>query len=228
PDWAKASISVFPSGHVISEFKRETKNIGAGDMAYVVGVFKMLMGNQKNVPFVHTGHIASMADGETVRTEDWTDKRKSKDSSRRTISIHGYMVQVNTLERSSGSPVFVRRSLESKNHFLERDDSSAHLVKSWQYGSVWLLGLWHGAFESGLKDVDLNVGMGICVPATRIMEVLDGKELTEMRKQADEKTQEKTVVKLQRGKTKSLSGDDILKRMLATPPDPKAKKSAGT
>ena len=60
------------------------------------------------------------------------------------------------------------------------------------YGSVWLLGLWHGAWTDDVgkylhiaKDtVTLGMGMGITIPAPRIMEALDQPELVAIRKAA--------------------------------------------
>src|SRR5262245_46443941 len=38
PEWGRANA--FPTKHVISDFKRDTKNIGPGDLTYLVGVYQ--------------------------------------------------------------------------------------------------------------------------------------------------------------------------------------------
>lgn len=227
PTWAR--ITHHPSKTFATDFKVESKNFGPGDLAYVVGIFNKLRGTGKNIPFVHTGHIASMGYGESVATKYWwLDQRQ------RFLEISGYLVQVTTLPESSGSPVFVRRSLKGfaaepafklPDGTKPGDKVEVPLVRAWQYGSVWLLGLWHGRWTSNESNVIVGDDMGLCVPVPRILEVLNSEELRRMRQELNQsKKAENAITPL--SKSKSMHGDDILRTMLNTQYKPQTKSKA--
>lgn len=227
PTWAR--VVHHPSKSFATEFKIGTKDFGAGDLAYVVGIFNKLRGTGKNVPFVHTGHIASMGQGESVTTEYWWLDGKEK-----SIEINGYLVQVTTLPESSGSPVFVRRSLKGlapepgfkpPEGAKPGDKINVPMVRAWRYGSVWLLGLWHGHWTTEERNVIVGDDMGICVPVPRILEVLNSEELKRMRQESDQLAKSKNAI-TQLSKSKSMSGDDILRAALNTAPTPRVKPKA--
>jgi hypothetical protein len=221
PRWAR--VKYVHGKYVVSDFKRQTKDIGVGDLAYVVGIFKPIRAKDRNVPVVHTGYIASMADGELLLAQDWRVGAREGDN----IEMQGYVIQAPTLPRASGSPVFVRRSIETLTPALPKDQIinpgtavKVPLLRSWLHGSVWLLGLWHGAWD--------DTGMGVCIPALKIMETLDQPELKAMRQASKESKAKEHVVKPQSSpKEVARAGDDILRAALSTPPleKPKAKVS---
>lgn len=237
PKWA--SVSYVETKYAITEFKRESKRIGVGDLAHVVGVFRNLKGEKKNVPVVHTGFIASMADGETMEAEDWRPTAKDGDL----VSISGYVIQVPTQRGSSGSPVFVRRSLEMEEAFVKQTNAHDSVLtktkaRNWAHGTIWFLGVWHGAWgqdiqfyaktPSGKADwLFLNVGtsMGICTPATRMLETLDRPELKKMRlkKEAAKKAENK-VTPQSMSNLNETGGDAILRAALSTAPLSKPKR----
>jgi hypothetical protein len=169
PDWT--DYVPFPRKAFLSEFKLGTKKIGPGDIAYVVGVFSLLHGKRRNIPAVHTGNIALMADDEPIPLQDWRDP-----ASTIPMETFGYLVEAQTLPGTSGGPVFVRRAVDMK---------AAHgNLEAWSYGSVWLLGLWQGSWygapERYLKlptaddeDVKVALGVGVVIPAIQIIEALE-------------------------------------------------------
>lgn len=184
PSWARASP--LRSRTIATDFKIDSKNFGAGDLAYVVGIFNKMRGREKNEPFVHTGHVASMGYGEVAPMGDWrseSNARKYAANEDPTVEVRGYFIQATTLPESSGSPVFIRRSIEIKPvEMVERSDPNA---RQWVYGSVWLLGLWSGNWNTRYEgNVVIGDDMGLCVPAPRILEVLERKELKELRARA--------------------------------------------
>lgn len=207
PSWARANA--FPTKAVLSEFKKQTKDIGPGDMVYIVGIFKLLPGSKRNNPVVHVGHLASWAEGEAISTLDW---RVNSDNPPE-LKINGYLVQVHTMPQASGSPVFVRRYVKT----VVTPKGSDSSVNAWQYGSVWLLGLWHGAWTDDLSkmlklpqgSVNLGMGMGIAIPAPRIMETLNVPELVAMRQAANKSQLRGPIVIPQ---SKSRSGTTIRKK----------------
>ena len=82
------------------------KHIGTGDFAYTVGLFRLLAGRHRNLPVVHTGHIALMPGQENIPVQDWDDPNR-----KRTRYVDGYLIEAQSLGGLSGSPVFVRPSM---------------------------------------------------------------------------------------------------------------------
>lgn len=219
PPWAKTSPWI--ARWFISDFKRETKDIGAGDLAYIVGMYHYLPGTTKNIPIVHTGHLAMMA--ERIPAKDW---RAADPDKAAPIEIEGFLVEAQTLEGLSGSPVFVRRSIHA---MVEIPDLQQTPVNVWWHGSLWCLGLWHGAWygeptkEKRIRrtgPVKVPAGMGVVIPAQKILDVLNRPELVAKRSAAD--ANEKMMRALE---TSSSSTGAITAKVLATRPLPR-KKSA--
>lgn len=199
PTWAKAGA--LDSGTIATDFKVGTKDFGPGDLAYVVGIFKKLRGKKKNEPFVHTGHVASMGREEEVDVDDWRPEAQAKMKANPqldlTLKIRGYFIQATTLPESSGSPVFIRRSLEIAHVKMKENDDPA--AREWVYGSIWLLGLWSAAWRTHDEAADVILGddMGLCTPAPRILEVLNCDKLKTMRKEAKDKEKKGAKLELQ-------------------------------
>ena len=150
----------FPTKHFLTEFKIGTKRIGPGDQVQIVGLYRLRVGEQKNLPVVHTGHIAMMPDPE----EPIPVKRWAK-------PVEGYLIEAQTLSGLSGSPVYVRRSIK----VAATEDTG---VEPLAYGAVFLLGMWIAAWDIN----EVPVGMGVVVPAYKILETLNHQELREMRR----------------------------------------------
>jgi len=228
PEWADAAPF---QKWFATEFKKKTKDFGSGDMAYIVGVYKFLYGKKRNMPAVHVGHIASMADGEEIMTRDW---RVSKPEDADPVPIYGHLVQAPTMPGASGSPVFVRRSLYAP--MLEFDQAGIkQTLNAWKYGSVWLLGLWHGVWGDASKlvmtpsgEVDVGMNMGIVIPADKILETLNRTELVEMRAAAAKKNIDPESIATPQADVgiDAGGGDEILRTMLNTPPAPHRKPKA--
>lgn len=181
PEWA--DVSPFIPKWFLTAFKRETKDIGAGDLAHIVGLYHFVPGTKKITPIVHTGHIAMMDDDELLDARDWRSATPKR------LAMQGYLVEAQTLDGLSGAPVFVRRSISAKVHVPDIDPNPLGV---WWTGSLWLLGLWHGAWfgepEAGKGinrrgSVKVPVGMGVVVPAIKILEVLQHPGLVARRQQ---------------------------------------------
>jgi hypothetical protein len=182
---ARFDVSVFPLKHGLTEEKRVEKNIECGDICYIVGLFRLHWGSKKNVPFVHTGHIAVTPDeDELVLIENRATKKRTK--------ALAYIIEAQTLDGLSGSPVFVRRGVKAE---LAQFDTA---IKPLRYGAVFLLGVyiasWDGA-PGEILEADRNfkggarvpVGMGSVAPFDQILELIEGEELSEMRRQEIER-----------------------------------------
>jgi hypothetical protein len=134
--------------------------ISCGDPVSIVGLYRLREGNRKNVPIVHSGHIAALADpGELITV-------KGRDGSE--INAACYLVEVQTLDGLSGSPVFVHRFVELP--YAGPDGEALASI-----GDVRLLGVYQGAWDGRpgeilAEDKGLSgkhrvpVGMGLVVP----------------------------------------------------------------
>jgi hypothetical protein len=188
PDWA--DTVPFHVRYFATEFKIGTKNFGPGDFAYVVGLYRLLQDTRRNIPLVHTGHIAALAADHPIPVTDERGK---------TTPTYGYLVESRAISGASGSPVFVRRSIE---HEIQAPGAARgqKLVASTP-GSVWLLGLWQSSWprkpEQALlegaelgSDVKVSVGIGVVVPASFILEVLS---LPKLEKQRDQRKHARAI-----------------------------------
>jgi hypothetical protein len=170
PSWSDC-IPV-PRGRFLTEAYMERRDIGAGDLVHIVGAFRLLHGERKNLPLVHTGHVALLPEDEPIPVSGIGD-------------IRGYLVQVQTLRGSSGSPVFVRRHIMGTT-----DTGSSPMVECWMYGDSWLMGVNHGAWFGkpdevldlpNRRQVEVPVSMAIVVPSERLIELLDCPRLKMLR-----------------------------------------------
>ncbi len=155
-------------------------NIGIGNETHVVGLYRLMYGANRNLPIVHTGHIAMVPEDEPIpMLERGTGKIRL---------VNGYLVEAQTLEGLSGAPVFVRNSWR-----WNQGDQTALLS-----GDILLLGMWLGAWDAPPGDVlslerpeakRVPVGMGVVLPLQTILEFLMTDEIRAHRKKrlADEK-----------------------------------------
>jgi hypothetical protein len=176
-DWQPFPYEGFADHEQSALFSR----FGVGDLVYIVGLYRLLPGRAKMSPIVHTGHVA-MTPGEDIPIYNTTTKK--------TINTRGYLVEAQTLEGLSGSPVFVR--------YTNPTGMSSGVGRVVAYtDSVFLLGVWQGAWdgipgdilseEIGSNNRRVPVGMGITIPSRRITEVLELPELKERRQQGVER-----------------------------------------
>lgn len=230
PEWA--DVTWWNARHFATTFKVKTKNIGAGDFTYVVGILPYMRGRKRNMPAVHTGHIVLMPEGERVTITDWRQKRKDKTEPTEYMEIDAYLIQCSALPGSSGSPVFVRRTLQTK---LELPDIDLNPIVAGIPGSLWFLGVWRGAwFGDAPEDMQLPgkkvpFGFGTVVPAPKINEILDQPELHEMRRAAYrdslKENADEPLGSVEMSKAAQRAGDKLLEKLLATPPKPIARSA---
>lgn len=195
--------------------------IGNGDLCYTVGLFSFLAGEWKNVPVVHSGNIALLSEGELIPVKSWDEPGNSK-------LIEAHLVDQRSLGGLSGAPVYVRPV-----GYEKFGKGNMHGMKP--IAETMLLGLWQGAWSARPDEVmslqfptqreaqsaTVGVGMGLVTPAQKIKEVL---EMDELKNQRDEDRRQlerekiATPQSISRPKADERAGDDILQRMLNTPP----------
>lgn len=180
PEWADCTF--IPRAPTILEADRfASKDIGAGNRTYTVGLWRFLHGDKRNQPFVFTGHIGLVPDGQKVPVKGWLPEH-GKDG---TVDVDAYLVEGEPLDGSSGSPVFVRRTLGPFAF------SKSGKAQGYVEGSIWLLGLqsdaWFGkpAKSYQIRDANDTIvvprGVNVVVPSMKINEVLDHPMLKDRR-----------------------------------------------
>lgn len=172
---------IYADGEILLLRKEEETNdwVEVGDMCYTVGLWRLLEGKERNLPVVHTGNIARLPGEEKIPV-----RAKNKPGGREMVD--GYLIEAQTLKGLSGSPVFVRPScgvtLQSRNVNDPPDSPEKPLPLVAYRENVRLIGLWQAAWDADAGEVltaergpmlTVPVGMGIVVPSSKIIEVLE-------------------------------------------------------
>jgi hypothetical protein len=157
---------------------REEK-IGTGDEVFMTGLFVHLAGKGRNIPIVRTGNLA-MLPTERVPTA--------------LGDMDAYLIEARSIGGLSGSPVFVRETINLKTG----DDEFLSGL-----GPIYLLGVIHGHWDippdakNDIRVVDetgsVNMGVAIVTPASKLLDVINQDELMEARRQAAEDRKRRQV-----------------------------------
>jgi hypothetical protein len=146
------------------------QGIGVGDEVFLTGLFVNHFGTERNIPIVRMGAIAAMPE-EPVRTQRGP--------------MEAYLIEARSIGGLSGSPVFVQLGIV---RFIDGQVKHARTA----HGPYYLLGLMHGHWQVAAQALDgldpdalreemVNMGIGIVVPAAKIMEVLNQPTLKDPR-----------------------------------------------
>jgi len=193
PDWAQVQFA-YPDdfaaldhhfrGPLPGDFADQPFwNIGAGDEVQIVGLFNLLPGKKRNLPFVYSGTIATLPGDEPIPIE-----RKN----RQIIECEGYLVETQTLGGASGSPAFVRGTV---CHTVKQDKTEDRFIV-YSPTRAFLLGVYQGAWEGPPEEQfkraretnaqRVPMGVGIVVPASRLMELLNYEDVVKARQERKE------------------------------------------
>jgi hypothetical protein len=168
---------------ILTKDRLKTESIDVGALCYTVGLFHYIQGQKRNLPMAHAGNIALMPPpGETIPV--WNKDKKRVDF------VEGYLIETVAINGASGSPVFARPSI-TVGPF--KSDQGQEFRSLWPEAKVPLLGLFQGAWFAPPDDpvarnvqaspdkVIVPVGVGIVVPAYKIVELLETDEMKEYR-----------------------------------------------
>lgn len=155
------------------------ESIGVGTEVFLSGLFINHYGRERNIPIVRVGNIAAMPE-EKVSTEMGP--------------MDAYLIEARSIGGLSGSPVFAHLG-------ILRLEKGTVLASSNDHGIFYLLGLMHGHWDTERPTVidipeedapsgRINMGIGIVVPAEKILETInhpglvaiDALELEEIRR----------------------------------------------
>jgi hypothetical protein len=173
-EWAKSDIDKYDFTYLMEEDVCTDEviqkyAIGLGDEVSIPGLFLSHIGTTKNVPIVRTGNIAAMR-GEPVPTDRGL--------------MDAYLVEMRSVGGISGSPVLTHMAIRP-SVLLPESENSTKIEQSGK--SHYLLGLMHGHYTITTRDEwvirtdqqvgDINAGIAVVVPASKIMETISGSAL---------------------------------------------------
>ncbi len=167
--------------------------IDIGDICYTIGLFRLLKGEKRNLPVVHSGNISLLPRDEKIPVSDWHEQQKTK-------YIEAYLVESQSLDGLSGAPVFARPTInymlspETDNDSLQKRRPSLGRPVYTSVGSenLYFLGIWHGSWNAPPDEITqvtmgisgavrVSLGMGIVVPAKKLIELLEVPEVLKNR-----------------------------------------------
>lgn len=172
PDSSVFDFRTLPSETAVTQEVITKEGIGCGDEVFITGLFGSHYGKQRNLPIIRIGNIASMPE-EKVVTEKMGE-------------IEAYLIEARSMGGLSGSPVFVHISGLRKGKLSLGGDP------------IYWLGMVHGHYDlpeltsldvlsaDSLMKLLINMGIAIVVPSAKILEVLNQRELSEVRDREDE------------------------------------------
>ncbi|HEV2990893.1 MAG TPA: hypothetical protein VG759_20815 [Candidatus Angelobacter sp.] len=185
---ANSDITTINVNDLITTEHLQKEVVGVGDEVFVTGLFTEAPGTSRNMPIVRHGNIAMIPDGQIQTDLGYADV---------------YLVEARSIGGLSGSPVFVRPSIE-----VNVDEGRLHAS-----GPIKLLGLMQGHWdikESEMNEPSIvhnrkrgvNLGIGVVVPAIKIIETINGPRMVEMRGEYE-------AIVLHHEKKKSTPGNDM-------------------
>jgi hypothetical protein len=183
-DPPEMDFTVLSDEILLDDQKITDLNIGPGDDVVYTGLFHLHAGSERNLPIVRTGTVAMMPDEPlpSMRILDYLGPGAA------------YLVEIRSIGGLSGSPVFVRESIEAKMMVKKPREEELEIMKGDVPSRYHLMGLMHGQWNihpsehnrSDFRivtkaDESIALGISVVVPAKKILEVLNHPELVQMR-----------------------------------------------
>ncbi len=172
-----------PQDMFLTSDKLYDEDVGIGDLCYTMGLFRLLAGKKRNLPIVHTGNIALLPGDEKIPVNDWL---KPFDPNARVL-VEGFLIESQALNGLSGSPVLVWPCVDMIDL---RTLKGKALDVRWAKAHPFLLGIWQGSWDAKPDEVAaiehgnpvrVPVGIGVVVPVTKLIDILELPTLAEMR-----------------------------------------------
>jgi hypothetical protein len=150
------------------------REFGVGDEIAVIGLFRNHHGREKNVPVVRCGNLAALP-ANPVRSK-WGE-------------FEAYLIELRSLGGLGGSPVFLISPNEGVQ-YLQSNNRGAFLLGV-MIGHFDITNLKEDAIiEETLHEIDerdaeaINSGIGLVIPAYRILETINRDEFAEAQSRA--------------------------------------------
>ncbi len=164
---AEYDYEAIPISRFLAVQNEQIISIGIGDETITIGLFAPFVGADKLTPIVRTGTVAMMPDGRLPHPVFG--------------SIFAYLVESRSTGGLSGSPVFVRNTVNLPVMSLDGSSTRASAL-----GEFYFLGLVHGHWSMSIdkgdaKGQDTNMGICLVVPSLHILEALNAEPLASQR-----------------------------------------------
>lgn len=168
-------IRTIPHGMFLKEENIKNRDVDIGNEVFITGLFSRYYGKDKNLPIIRVGNIAMLPEEKI-----WVSLNDG-------CYIDAYLIEARSIGGLSGSPVFFREP-----YFKRLDNGQIELRPEPKY---YLGGIIHGHWpidDSKIdnsvdyrKEKNVNMGIAIITPAIKILEILNQKELKDMRMRAE-------------------------------------------
>jgi hypothetical protein len=174
---------------VLTPTLQERWGLALGDEVFIVGCFVGRVGERKNIPVIRLGSIAAKPD-EPIGAVSHQNP--------------AYLIETRSLGGVSGSPVFLHTDPGQRRPKPRLDPAADGKGKHAPY---FLIGMMQG-FHSGQYaedfisdddtqkivpvDTDFNAGIGVAIPISQIMDLVNRPDLTEARMKTIEAKKKQT------------------------------------
>jgi hypothetical protein len=180
-DDAKFEYLTSPLSMLLTEPYAKSGTVGIGDQIMTIGLFARHTGIKRNVPLCRLGNLSVFPDelvpGVKVGIDFSTGDAKR-------AAINAYLVEVRSTGGLSGSPVFVKPTVQLPYNYLCAQGHQHSTMVQTENANGYILGLAQGHWEIDPKDKNnfvvgggreesINLGIALVVPAYIIIEVLN-------------------------------------------------------
>jgi len=186
----EADMKCVAIGDFVRPFDFTKENVGVGDEVFITGLFTEAPGQKRNMPIVRHGNLAMLPDEQIQIETGYADV---------------YLVEARSIGGLSGSPVFVR----SADFRSEGLDSTR---------GIKLLGLMHGHWDIRESEMNnaritqsrrgVNLGIGIVVPAMKILETINQPRCVEWRTEMERELDRQNIPRTDMARPKQKDEED--------------------
>jgi len=179
-----ADLRLIPVSMMLDARMMKEHGIGPGDEVYITGLFTHHLGDSRNTPIVRVGNIAMLPE----------DKVRVKAKNNTEIEVEAYLVEARSIGGLSGSPVFIHPTIDLPGLFKWGTNQSATAVAMSE--TLYVLGLMCAHYDVELEDIEgtslggvdrnVNIGVGVVIPAQKILDVIFSSELSGVRDEMKE------------------------------------------
>lgn len=171
--------AMFATDEVINKLDIYGTHLGVGDEVFIIGLFTKVTGRRINMPIVRIGNVAMMPE-EPIPTE--------------LGDMDVYLIEARSIGGLSGSPCFIRYTpeIDSANFYLFGLMHGHWQIPVGAISDVATDAAKDGAM-SGAQHEAVNMGIGIVVPAKRILETLYHPDLIAARARMDREAERENL-----------------------------------
>jgi hypothetical protein len=165
---------------ILTEDRYREFGLSLGDEVFIVGAFIGQVGERKNIPVVRVANIASMPDEPL-----WAGSPSGP----------AFLIETRSMGGISGSPVFLEpqaRGLRMLGNWGLPIDQQGNVVSPYLVFAM-MQGMHSGQYANDFvadddiekivpKDADFNAGIGIAIPISQVMEVINREDMRKARR----------------------------------------------